>query len=491
VEHSSIRIEHGAVQSNTMDAHGIRSFKGIPFAAPPIDALRWRPPQPVLKWQGVRPSAGFGKNAPQRILFSDIDPFAIGVSEDCLYLNVWTPVDPGAPTKLPVLFYIHGGGFAVGSGAEPRYDGARLAARGIVVVTVNYRLNALGLLAHPALTAETGSSGNYAKLDLVAALQWVKRNIAAFGGNPDTLTIAGESAGSMYVSMLMASPLARGLFHRAIGESGAQFPSGESPMLSLHEAEQQGIAFAAKLGAKTAADLRALPVDAILDAHPGLGFWPIVDGHFLSEKPVETFAKGQQADIPLLAGWNKDEGFNFDAMNWPSAKQGYEHLLSVLFREKANDVLSLYPAGKHAKESARALGGDLVINHGTWTWLESHRETAKSDIFRYRFDRAPKTPPGWFNKGAKAGAFHSCEIPYVFDTLDAFPWIVDVDDQKVADMSANYWVNFVKSGNPNGKGLPKWPSYRERNRPTFFINVEPQIVDDPDRPRQELLASLL
>jgi para-nitrobenzyl esterase len=493
VEYKTLETECGVLQINPANAHGVRSFKGIPFAAPPVGALRWRPPQPPQKWQGVRPTASFGKNAPQRILFSDINPFTAGISEDCLYLNVWTPASSGASELLPVLFYIHGGGFAVGSGAEPRYDGAKLAEGGIVVVTVNYRLNALGLLAHPALTAEaeTKSSGNFAKLDLVAALKWVKCNIAAFGGDAGSVTIAGESAGSMYVSMLMASPLARGLFHRAIGESGAQFPSGERPMHSLQEAEQQGLEFAAKLGAKTAEDLRKISVEAILDAHPGLGFWPIVDGHFLTEKPIATFAKGQQVDVPLLAGWNKDEGFNFDVLNWPPAKKGYEHLLSVLFGEKAKDVLALYPAGKHLKASARALGGDLVINHGTWSWLELHRKTAKSDVFRYRFDRGPKTPPGWFKKSAKPGAFHSCEILYVLNNLNAFPWQVNADDQKVADLSARYWVNFVKTGNPNGAGLPDWPSYRGNDRPTLFIDVTASIANDPDRERQALLASLL
>jgi para-nitrobenzyl esterase len=493
MEYKTLETECGALQINPTNANGIRSYKGIPFAAPPVGALRWRPPQPQQKWQGVRSTASFGKSAPQRILFPDIDLFAVGVSEDCLYLNVWTPASPGAPKRLPVLFYIHGGGFAVGSGAEPRYDGARLAERGLVVVTVNYRLNTLGLLAHPALTAEsdTNSSGNFAKLDLVAALKWVKRNIATFGGDAGSVTIAGESAGSMYVSMLMASPLARGLFHRAIGESGAQFPSGERPMHSLQEAEQQGLEFAAKLGAKTAEDLRAVSVEAILDAHPGLGFWPIVDGHFLTEKPIETFTKGQQADVPLLAGWNKDEGFNFDILNWPLAKKGYEHLVSTLFGANAKDVLVLYPAGKHLKESTRALGGDLVINHGTWSWLEAHRKTATSDVFRYRFDRAPKTPPGWFKNGTNAGAFHSCEILYVLDNLDAFPWLVDADDQKVADLSSSYWVNFVKTGNPNGAGLAHWPSYRGVNRPTLFIDVTTSLANDPDHERQTLLASLL
>jgi para-nitrobenzyl esterase len=262
-------------------------------------------------------------------------------------------------------------------------------------------------------------------------------------------------------------------------------------MRSLAVAEQQGLALAAKLGAKSSADLRALSVDAILDAHPGLGFWPIVDGHFLREKPVETFAKGEQADVPLLAGWNKDEGFNFNVMNWPQAKNGYEHFVTKQAGKRAKEVLALYPAGRRAASSAKALGGDLVIKHGTWAWLEAHRSTAKSNVFRYRFDRAPKTPRGWIKGGAKAGAFHSCEIPYVMDNLDAFSWLVNVDDQKVANMSADYLVNFVKAGNPNGSGLPEWPSYRENNRPALFIDVEPSIGHDADRARHELLASLL
>jgi para-nitrobenzyl esterase len=484
----SLEIESGALQVNLANAQGIHAFKGIPFAAPPVGALRWRPPQPEPKWQGIRPTEAYEKNAPQRIIFSDIDPFAIGVSEDCLYLNIWTP---HAAKNLPVLFYIHGGGFAVGSGSEPRYDGARLAERGIIVVTMNYRLNALGLLAHPALSAEAGSSGNFAKLDLIAALQWVKRNIAAFGGDPNAVTIAGESAGSMYVSMLMASPMARGLFHRAIGESGAQFPSGERPMHSLREAEQQGLAFATKLGAKTADDLRAVSLEVILEANPGLGFWPIVDGYFLTEKPVETFAKGQQANVPLLAGWNKDEGTNFNVMDWPPAKKGYEHLVQTLFGAKATEILALYPAGDSTTISARALGGDLVINHGTWAWLESHRKTGQAEIFRYRFDRAPKLPKGWFDGVANPGAFHSCEIPYVLDNLDAFPWLVNDDDQTVADLTAAYWVNFVKTGNPNGTNLPHWPSYREESKPSLHIDVSTSISHNTDRERHQLLETLL
>jgi para-nitrobenzyl esterase len=351
-------------------------------------------------------------------------------------------------------------------------------------VTVNTRLNALGLLAHPELTRETGSSGNYAMLDLLAALQWVRRNIRAFGGDPGQVTIAGESAGSMFVSMLMSSPLAKGLFHRAIGESGAQFPSPERPMLGLAAAEEQGLAFAKKLGAK----LREAPVEAILDAHPGVGFWPIVDGHFLPKSPAEIFANGEQADVPLIAGWNKDEGFNFDMRNWNPAAPRFTDILAVVLPGHEASVLKLYP---DSAQSARDLGGDLIIAHGTWRWLEAQREMGKAPLFRYRFDRAPKTPVGWFPEGADAGAFHSCEILYVFDTLDAFPWLVDGDDQKVSDLISGYWVNFIKTGDPNGAGLPAWPSYRDESRPVLVMDVATRVDNDIDRARHELLAGIV
>ncbi len=486
--HGLVNTDAGDIQVNAPDRNGVFSYKGIPYAAPPIGPRRWRPPHPTMPWKGARPSSTLRANAPQRMLFPDIDAFAAGQSEDCLFLNVWSPARPGEGRKLPCLFYIHGGGFAVGFGGEKRYDGARLASHGIVVITMNYRLNALGLLAHPALTAETGASGNFAMLDLVAALQWVKRNITAFGGDPDQVTIAGESAGSMFVSMLMASPMAPGLFHRAIGESGAQFPS-ERPMGNLKDAEAFGTHFAALLQAKTADDLRAVSVEAILDANPGLGFWPIVDGQFLTEKPAATFAEAAQADVPLLAGWNRNEGMNFNVMSWLPGAKGYASLVKTLFGDKSGDILKLYPAGKKAEQSARELGADLVINHGTWAWLEAHRKTAKSEIFRYRFDHAPKTM--WFPKEPVQGAFHSSEIPYVFDNLDAFDWTIAPDDEIVAAMMSGYVVNFVKTGDPNGQSLPHWPSYREAERPQICIASKTSIDYDVDRARHEMLEKLL
>ena len=333
---NSLSIESGALAVPEPDASGVRVYKGIPYAAPPIGRLRWRPPEPAAAWTGVRPTREFGAHSVQGVVWDDIDLSGAATSEDCLHLNVWTPAAPSDGARLPVMVWIHGGGFVVGSGAEPRYDGARLAARGIVVVTVNHRLNALGFLAHPELTAESEhhSSGAYGFLDLVAALQWVQRNVAAFGGDPDKVTIAGESAGSQATSALMASPLAKGLFARVIGESGAMFASPSRALATLEEAEAAGLGFMRRLGARSLAEMRALPADAILAAAPGLGFRPIIDGWFLPRSPAEIFAAGEHSDVPLMAGWNKDEGFNFTLHQGDDAKRPYVDLARAIFGER-------------------------------------------------------------------------------------------------------------------------------------------------------------
>ncbi len=461
-----LTIEGGRLAVPAEGAGSVRAYKGIPYAAPPLGPLRWRPPQPVPPWDGVRPANAYGPNSLQGVVFGDIDPLACGVSEDCLYLNVWTPIEPQSSRRLPVMVWIHGGGFVVGSGSEPRYDGTRLAARGIVVVTLNHRLNALGFLAHPELTAESEhrASGNYGMLDLVAALRWVRRNISAFGGDPQEVTIAGESAGSEAVSALMASPLAKGLFARAIGESGAMFATPSRAPAPLDKAEAAGLAFMRKVGAKTLAELRAAPADAILAAAPGLGYRPIVDGFFLPKPPAQIFAAGEQSDVPLMAGWNKDEGFNFTLLQGDDGKRPYPDLVRRIFGARAEEALRYYPAGSPQLDtaSARALGGDLTIIHSTWEWIEAQKAHGRSEIFRFRFDRAPLTPQGWFGQSdpREAGAFHAGEILYVFDNLDAFPWLIDEADRALATLAASYWVNFVKTGDPNGAGLPEWPSFR-------------------------------
>jgi para-nitrobenzyl esterase len=491
----TISIDAGLLAPPEPLPSGVRGFKGIPYAAPPVGALRWRPPRRVEPWSGVRPTDAFGANSMQGVVFDDIDPRLHGISEDCLYLNVWTP-SLDSPEPLPVMVWIHGGGFVVGSGSEPRYDGANLAAKGIVVVTLNHRLNALGFLAHPELTGESpdGASGNYGMLDLVAALRWVSRNIRAFGGDPNQVTIAGESAGSMAVSALMASPMARGLFARAIGESGALFPSPGRSAISLGEAERAGVKFTRELGAASLIELRAMSAEAILAASPGADvrpFRPIVDGYFLPRPPAEIFADGAQNDVPLLAGWNKDEGFNFSLLK-RGGEKSYAELARAIFGERTDAALALYPCGapETDKASARALGGDLVIIHGTWAWIEAQKKTGRSEIYRYRFDRAPLTPEGWFGAtpSAEAGAFHAGELLYVFDNLHAFAWKITETDHAIAAMTSAYWVNFVRKGDPNGPGLPAWPSYREGDGRYLAIDRPAALRVETDGARQEFLA---
>ncbi|HEY1781892.1 MAG TPA: carboxylesterase family protein [Roseiarcus sp.] len=490
---NSLSIESGALAIPEPDAGGVRVYKGIPYAAPPIGELRWRAPQPALAWTGVRPTHAFGAHSVQGVVWDDIDLSDAAASEDCLYLNVWTPAPPAGGARLPVMVWIHGGGFVVGSGAEPRYDGARLAARGIVVVSVNHRLNALGFLAHPELTAESEhhSSGAYGFLDLVAALKWVKSNIAAFGGDPDKVTIAGESAGSHAVSALMASPLAKGLFARAIGESGAMFASPSRGPASLEEAEAAGLDFMRKAGARSLAELRALPADKILALAPGLGFRPIIDGWFLPRQLPEIFANHAQNDVPLMAGWNKDEGFNFTLLQGDDAKRSYAELVRAVFGGRTEAALRLYPDGSPEADaaSAAALGGDLVIIHPTWAWIEAQKQSGRADIFRFRFDRAPLTPQGWFGErdSRDAGAFHAGELLYVFDNLHAFPWAIDDSDRDLAGLASSYWVNFVTNGDPNGAGLPYWPSHRSEDSPVMALDTPHKAGPEEWRERHVFL----
>jgi para-nitrobenzyl esterase len=489
----TLAIESGALAVPEPHVAGVRVYKGIPYAAPPLGSLRWRPPQPVTPWAGVRPTDAFGPSSLQGVVWDDIDLRGAVVSEDCLYLNVWTPAVSSDGMRLPTMVWIHGGGSVVGSGAEPRYDGAHLAARGIIVVTLNHRLNALGFLAHPELTVESDhhASGAYGMLDLVAALKWVQRNIAAFGGDANRVTIAGESAGSQAASALMASPRAKGLFTRVIGESGAMFASPTRSPAPLAEAEASGLEFMRKVGAHSLADLRAASADAILAAAPGLGFRPIIDGWFLPRSPAEIFAASEQSDVPLMAGWNKDEGFNFTLLQGHDAKRPYADLTRAIFREWTNELLQLYPGGSRdtAAHSARALGGDLAIIHPTWAWIEAQKQSGRAEIFRFRFDRAPLTPQGWFGRrdSRDAAAFHAGELLYVFDNLHAFPWLIDDADHALAKLASSYWVNFVANGDPNGPGLAQWPSYRSAVRQVMMLDTPPKAGPEEWRERHMFL----
>ena len=437
----------GVVQG-TLESSGVASYKGIPFAAPPVGDLRWKAPQPAQKWKGVRKAVHFGPRGMQLPLYSDMVFRSDGMSEDCLYLNVWKPAK-SAKEKLPVLVYFYGGGFATGDGSEPRYDGESMAAKGIVTLTVNYRLNVFGFLAHPELTAESPNkaSGNYGLMDQAAALKWVKDNIAAFGGDPSRVTIAGESAGSFSVSAQMINPMAKDLIAGAIGESGALLGAAPQP---LAMAEKVGAAFAESAGAPTLAALRAMPAQQLLDAtkKPGTWFLAVQDGYVLPNVPTSLYADGKQARIPLLAGWNSQEGHYKQILgDSEPTTANFAAALQKLYGDQAAAAQQAYSGD--VAQAATALASDRFINYGTWKWIDTHARTSGKPVYRYYYSR-PR--PG------DQGAAHSAEIEYAMGNLNlnkVYAWTDE--DRALSTVMQGYFANFIKTGNPNGAGLPEWP----------------------------------
>jgi para-nitrobenzyl esterase len=483
-----VKIDTGKIKGKS--DRSVRSFLGIPYAAPPIGDLRWKPPAPAAKWKGVRNATAFGARCMQGAVFSDMvfrDP---GISEDCLSLNVWTPAHTNQE-KLPVMVWIFGGGFVAGGTSEPRQDGSNLAKQGVVVVSLNYRLGIFGFFAHPDLAAESGrnSAGNYGLLDQVAALEWVKRNIAEFGGDPGNVTIFGESAGSFSVSALMASPLTKGLIHKAIGESGAAFSSTGLRFEPAAAVGPRHAKFGSEsLGASTIAALRAIPaqkvLNAAMDATKGgaFRFGPDIDGYFLPESVPAIFAAGHQNDVPLLAGWNRDEGSN---PNLKPTIASFKEQAEKDFGAKADDFLRLYPADteEHAFRSAEDYAGDHFIAFSTWKWLEAQKMTGKQPVYRYRFDVV--LPPDSKRPGNGEAAFHSAEIEYVFGALDSKSWVKwRPEDRTVSEQMQKYWSNFARSGDPNGPGLPKWPTYESANGwETLHFSADTAAHEDALRDR--------
>lgn len=482
-----VKTEQGEVSGKTINSGKVRAFLGLPYAAPPVGDLRWKAPQPPATWTGERDATKFGAHCAQGRVFADMVFQDAGPSEDCLFLNVYTPADAKAKSKLPVMFWIHGGGYSGGASSEPRHNGDFLPLKGVVLVTINYRLGVFGFLVTDEMAKENnGSAGNWGLMDMVAALQWVKANIAAFGGDPDNVTIFGESAGSFAVSTLMASPMAQGLFQKAIGESGAAFSSA----LSLggenvrERAEIDG-KWVATLGVKDLAELRAMPTDKLLEAAAKkgtAGFAPDVDGKFLTEPVPETYALGMQAHVPLLAGWNADEG-SFMAMRPMTAAQWKENA-TKLFGDRAAEFLKLYPGDTDAQalRSAVDFGSDQFIAFGTWKWLEAQRETGEQPVYRYHFELAAlpsKFHPGTF-------AFHSDDIEYVFGTLDTRPGEnVRPEDRQLSEAMMTYWTNFAKHGDPNGPGVPNWPRYDKATNSIIHLNSP--ITSGPDQTRDRYL----
>ncbi len=474
-----VRTDHGVVQG-TVASSGVRLFRGIPFAAPPVRDLRWRAPQPARAWTGVRMADRFADQCMQARVFGDMMFRNAGVSEDCLYLNVWTPPAATATAKRPVLVYFYGGGFVAGDGSEPRYDGESMAKRGIVVVTLSYRLGIFGFFSHPELTAESPrhASGNYALMDQTAALRWVRANVAAFGGDPAQVTIAGESAGSFSVSAQMASPLAQGLFARAIGESGAFF-STTIATPTRGATEQNGVRFAQSVGAPSLAALRTLSATELLEAagRPGaVRFGPNVDGDFFPEVPSAIYAAGRQAHVPLLAGWNSEEMSARAVLQDTPNQETTAALLARVFKDRAGDAARVFPAATpdEAMQSVTDLASDQFIGYSTWKWLDMQGRTGGQPVYRYLYARPRPAPveagvtanlAGGVTRGAAAppqpparGAVHSAEIEYALGNLPlntVFAWTPD--DYAVSATMQGYFANFIKTGNPNGVGLPQWP----------------------------------
>jgi len=495
-----VQIASGTLQGTTIAGSNVRAFLGVPFAAPPVGKLRWRAPQPVHPWKGVRQAVAFGPRCMQLPIYKDMIFRDKGPSEDCLYLNVWTPAQ-SASANLPVMFWIYGGGFQAGATSEPRQEGMNLATKGVVVVSCNYRLGIFGFFAHPALAKESPhhASGNYGLMDQIAALRWVKKNIAAFGGDPSNVTIFGESAGSWSVSDLMASPLAKGLFQKAIGESGADFGAGphlHAPF-SRAESEKEGSEFARSIGAYSLAALRALPAEKLLQESKSGHFWPTIDGYVLPQSLDAIFARGRQSKVPLLAGWNKDETMgNVYSTTTPPTAENLVKAIKARFGRKAKEALKFYPHSTEAEtlQSTETFASDFFTVYLTWKWLEMANKTGDSPVYRYLFTRTPPEFPGAMAGNVpliKLRARHSAEIPYVFGVLKSLkaPW--EPVDFKISDAMMDYWSNFAKTGNPNGSGLPHWPRYTPHDRQVMLIG--PQIHAEPatDQKRFEFIDSFI
>jgi para-nitrobenzyl esterase len=478
-----VKTDRGKVQGKMSTDGKTRAFLGIPYAAPPVGPLRWKAPQPAAKWHGVQAATSFGHRCYQQEVYDDMvfrDP---GESEDCLTLNVWTPAAK-SKTKLPVMVWIYGGGFTGGGTSEPRQDGEHLSNKGVIVVSMNYRLGIFGFMATHELAAEDPhhAAGNYGLMDETAAMQWVRRNAKSFGGDPSNVTIFGESAGSFAVSAQMASPLAQGLFVHAIGESGGAFASKELAFAPLAEAQQKTEAFLKRAVADSSlAALRASNSEAILKIGQAKDFGkspfePDTDGYFLPQSVAATFAAGKQAHVPLIAGWNLDENHTHTHL---------QQLAAGEFPSRPADFLKLYSGADRAGEqrAANDFSGDRFLVYSTWAWLDA-QVAAGAPAYRYLF--AQLSPGDPFHP-VSTGAFHSDEIEYVFGNLDSRKGAhFTPDDYKVSELMQTFWTNFAKTGDPNGAGAPHWPTYDAAGN-WQVMRLVPDAAAAPDVHRERYL----
>jgi para-nitrobenzyl esterase len=513
----TVKTANGVLEGTANPVTDVRMFKGIPFARPPVGDLRWKEPLPPNDWTGVRKADQFGPRCPQRPVFGDMNFRSNGMSEDCLYLNVWTPAK-SVGAKLPVLVYFYGGGFIAGDGSEPRYDGESLATKGIVAVTLDYRLDIFGFFSHPELTKESPhhASGNYGLLDQYAALLWVKRNIAAFGGDPSRITIGGESAGSISVSAHMASPLSKDLIAGAIGESGS-YMGTLSPVPQV-EAEQAGVKFADATGANSLAALRSMTVEQLLNetGKPGAERFPAaIDGYFFPQPLRQIYAQGKQAHVPLLVGWNSQENPAQRVLgNAEPTQENFASAVRKLYPDHSQEALKVYGAAtpEQVLENATALASDRFIAYSTWLWSDLCERTGNKPVFRYYYSHPrPVMRPEMRNavaglaggviRGTSAGAtapppargaVHSAEIEYALGNLatnKVYSWTDD--DYKVSRIMEEYFANFIKTGDPNGPKLPKWPAANsDKSVPVMHMDVETRVEAEKHRERYEFLDSL-
>jgi para-nitrobenzyl esterase len=475
----TVHIEGGLISGIKSPVGDVIAYKGVPFAAPPVGELRWKAPRPVPPWEGVKKCDAFGPSPMQ----AKPTPFMVytpeflipeqPMSEDCLYLNVWTKAHNG--DKKPVFVWIYGGGFGSGGTAVPIYDGEAMARKGIIFVSVNYRVGVFGFLAHPGLTKESPNkaSGNYGLLDQIAALKWVKKNIAAFGGNPDNVTIDGQSAGSMSVNCLVASPVAKGLFKKAIAESGSYLLSNPTlKTFDLAAAEQQGVKLAEAVHATSIEELKKVPADQLMKFSGR--YSPIVDGYVLPEPVAKIFAAGKQNNVPVLTGWNADESFIASFKN----KDDYIKQVKEQYGAKADEFLKYYPANtdEEAARSQVKQSRDMIFAASGYRWATLQSKQDKAAIYVYYFERKLPATADY----VKYGAFHTGEVAYVMNNLRFLhrPW--EPADYKLANLMSSYWINFITLGNPNGPGLPPWPDFNNFTKQAMVFDKASGKQELPD-----------
>lgn len=478
----TVKVKEGLIQGSV--ENGLAVFKGIPFATPPVGELRWKAPQPAQSWTGVKETTKFAP-AP----YQGGNPSS-GKSEDCLYLNVWSPAKT-ANEKLPVMVYIYGGGFAGGYTSDPYTNGEYLAKKGVILVGIAYRVGQLGFLAHPELSAETPqkTSGNYGLLDMIAGLKWVQENIKQFGGNPNKVTIFGESAGGIAVSMLCASPLAKGLFHGAISQSGGSFgpnrtttyPGENMKLLSL--AESQGLEFMKKAGVKSLAEMRAIPAEKLPGGFGQPGGWPIVDGYVIPDDQHLLYEKGKYNHVPVLIGYNSDEGASFQP---PKTPKDYIDNTNKRYGKFAESLIKAYPVGENnVPKTARDLARDAAFGWQTWAWANLQAKTSKEKVFYYYFDQHRDFPSDSPKYGY--GSPHAQDVAFVFGTFKTTDQFASPTDPQMSETIMTYWTNFAKFGHPNGGSVPKWEAFSPKNPKVMYFQQKAFMGPVPSEEAMKVL----